>query len=376
MLTSDYLPGFGGIATHIYQLSGSLQKLGCQVEIWYWDRQGKIPDVGSMGDIPVRILKGGKEGVGSIGQSGHLAESIGTEYARFRPDVLHIHTMDALLLASRRLGRDITVKIVWTNHTSRFLRKCGSWLWRQKMRFECAAVDGLITASRDRMDASRFLPIASKLNVANGVDVVAFEHGDRQQSRCQLGIDDEQFVMLYTGRFAPVKGVVYLAQALAQLHQSGQRFLCIFCGNIDGDRESAKVREIIENSGAGDCVRFEGFVPNSEIEPYLAACNVLVLPSLMEATSISGLEAMAASRAIVGTRIGGITELVEERLSGFLVEPKNADQLCEVLREAMGREDLDFMGQRGHQRVLDQYTWMHTAEEVFSFYRHLLDADA
>jgi len=369
LLTSDYLPNIGGIASHIYELSKALVEQGNDVEIWYWDRKGESPAASRMGEIPVRFIVADPALKGSFKISRQLARSINASLQDFPADLLHLHTMDALLLSTRRLRKSYRGKIFWTNHSSRFIqRKSESFFWRLKMKYYTAAIDGLLTASNDRLDASRFLNIPHAINVPNGVNIEQFTGVDKESARSQLSIDQNIFVILYTGRFAPIKGVRYLAQALVELNQRADNFICIMCGNIDGDRESASVKAIMDAGNSAHRYRFEGFIPNAQLKVFLAACDVLVLPSLQEATSISGLEAMAASRPIVGTRIGGITELIDDGVHGILVNPKDPDDLCKGLQQAMTADTLETMGKNAHLRVEQRFTWQKTAQSIEEFY--------
>ena len=294
MLTSDYLPSIGGIASHIYELSKELEKLGHTVEIWYWNRKQETLSINDCGDLTTRIIN--VPPLGSLKTAKQLSQAINIFSADFKPDIIHIHTLDPLLLSTYFFNKTYRCKLVWTNHSSRFIRKTNeSLLWRLKMKLYVAKIDGLLTASNDRLSASQFLPIKHQLNVANGVQVEKFSGTSQSDARKQLSIDDRIFTLLYTGRFAPIKGVTDLAHALVELNQRDPAFLCLMCGNIEGDRESEKVKKILTDGGIIDKVRFEGFIPNAELSTHLAACDVLVLPSHMEATSISGLEAMAAS---------------------------------------------------------------------------------
>ncbi|MFT5579828.1 MAG: glycosyltransferase involved in cell wall biosynthesis [Paraglaciecola psychrophila] len=374
MLTSDYLPNIGGIASHIYELSKALIAQGNDVEIWYWDRKNELPAVSTMGEIPLRFIDVDPALRGSFKISRQLAQSITKNLLAFPADLLHLHTMDPLLLSTRKLRKFYPGKILWTNHSSRFIRrKSESFFWRQKMKFYTAAIDGLLTASNDRLEASRFLNVANTINIPNGVNIEQFIGVEKSVARAQLDIKNDCFVILYTGRFAPVKGVNYLAQALVQLNQQTDNFICIMCGNIDGDRESATVKAILHSGNATHRYRLEGFVPNSQLKIYLAACDVLVLPSLQEATSISGLEAMAASRPIVGTRIGGITELIDDGVQGILVAPKDPDDLCRGLQQAMASDALEVMGENAHLRVQQRFTWQKTARSIQQFYQQVTD---
>jgi glycosyltransferase involved in cell wall biosynthesis len=120
-----------------------------------------------------------------------------------------------------------------------------------------------------------------------------------------------------------------------------------------------------------DYVRFEGSVPNEQIKSYLDACDIVVLPSLLEATSISGLEAMAASKPIVGTRVGGIPDLIEDGLTGSLAEPADSLSLAQCILRLLKDYDLEKMGRAARKRVLDRFTWKRTAERTIQFYERI-----
>ena len=267
MLSSDYLPNIGGIASHIYELSKALTALGHDIEIWYWDRKKESPDTTTMGHFPVRFLDDGQVINNSFKIARNIGSSINDHLKGFSADIIHIHTMDPLLLSTRYISKNFIGKIVWTNHSSRFVRKTSnSFFERVKMKLYTSAIDGLLTASEDRLEASAFLNFSAKLNVANGVNIEQFSGVNKQEARNSLDIDQDVFVILYTGRFAPIKGVTYLAQAIVELNTRTDNFICIMCGNIEGDRESEKVKSILDQSGATHRARFEGFIPNNQLK--------------------------------------------------------------------------------------------------------------
>lgn len=372
MLTSDYLPSIGGIASHIYELSKALIANGNEVEVWVWDRKGDRPQIEKMGAVPARIIEKDAAGEG-FGTARRLAKHIGQFVNNFHPDIIHVHTLDQLMPAMRWVKKEHGLKAVWTNHTSRYLRNIGSPLWRLKMRYYASAFDGLSTTCRDRLDKSLCLGIPEKFCVfiSNGVDPYKYEYMSKEQAREALKIPNGSYVILYTGRFAPVKGVFNLAQAMDIVSKKIPNSLCVMCGNMNGDRESEKVRSFIITNNLENYVRMEGFIQNELLGPYLFASDALVLPSLMEATSISALEAMSVGRPVIGSRVGGILDLVDNCETGILVNPGDPEDLARAIIKFWEMPDREMMGNRSKRKVTSGFTWLRSADKMQEFYSKL-----
>lgn len=374
MLTSDYLPNIGGIASHIYELSKALIGNGHEVEVWFWDRKGSRPQLEKMGDIPVRLLPlEGARPRSDWGLAKQLGQSLNRCRLQFEPDILHLHTLDPLLLALRHLGRDFSGKKVWTNHSSRFLRKQDSFFWRQKMRFYGRTLDGLLAPSRELLECSACMGVNAEHSryLANGVDIGKFTCMDKSAARQQLGLPQDRFIVLSTRRFSPKNGIRFLAMALPAVVKQIPQMLCVFCGNLPEAKDWPVVAKVVQDYGLEPCTRFVGAVPNTQINVYLGAADLVVLPSLMEATSISGLEAMSACRALVGTRVGGIPELIDEGVTGLLVEPGRPEALAEGIIRAYRELDLTAAGRSARRKVEEEFTWPRLANKTVEFYQSL-----
>ena len=110
-----------------------------------------------------------------------------------------------------------------------------------------------------------------------------------------------------------------------------------------------------------------------DVAPFYAAFDALVLPSSNEGTPVSAIEALAAGRPVVATRVGGVPDVVQEGRDGFLVEPGDtdglADRLAELARDPALRER---MGGAGRERVLPRYAVERLVDDVDRLYRSLL----
>jgi glycosyltransferase involved in cell wall biosynthesis len=111
-----------------------------------------------------------------------------------------------------------------------------------------------------------------------------------------------------------------------------------------------------------------------DVAPWYAICDVVVLTSASEGTPVTIIEALAAGRPVVATRVGGVPDVVEEGETGFLVRPRDTHALAERL-EILARdpERRAAMGAAGRERTLDRYAGERLVADMDSLYRELLD---
>lgn len=155
--------------------------------------------------------------------------------------------------------------------------------------------------------------------------------------------------ILYFGRIEPRKGVRQLVDAFAEMPE-----LSVECVGRDGDTSPQQLSEVeyLRRRGAGN-VTFTPPLPREQMLAKIDAADLVILPSPWENWPNTCIEAMAAGRAVVGGRNGGMGEMIEHGVSGFLVDGSDASDLVRVLREdvqaALPR--LDEVGRRAAQRI-------------------------
>jgi glycosyltransferase involved in cell wall biosynthesis len=175
-----------------------------------------------------------------------------------------------------------------------------------------------------------------------GVDVAEFAGGDRATWRSRVGAKDGEFVVVGIGRLVAKKGFGYLVRASALLRSRGIPVRLAVGGT--GDLEATLLDEA-RATGCEAFVSLVGNVPHDEVGGLLAAADAVAVPSVRdERGNVDGLpnvllEAMAAGRPIVASRIGGIPDVVEDERNGLLVPPADATALAAALRRL--REDID-----------------------------------
>jgi glycosyltransferase involved in cell wall biosynthesis len=168
-------------------------------------------------------------------------------------------------------------------------------------------------------------------------------------------------------RLIPLKNVESVINATARLSAMGIEVQTEVAGS--GPSESA-LRDLVASLGLAGRVRFLGW--RMDVDRLLASWDLLVIPSLEEGFGLSALEAMAAARPVVASRVGGLCELVVDGVTGRLVPPGNIDALVRCIAElASDRQRLAFMGDEGWKRVRKHFSVERMARRTAELYDQL-----
>lgn len=212
--------------------------------------------------------------------------------------VLHLH---------HEKKSDINYKKVYGNviTTSEFIKK--SWMKGESIDSECIHV------------------------VKNGIDFLRFQrdfNGEEKRILMEkLGIKKNDFVVMYSGRIVPVKGVKELV--LAWKYLSGQDIKLLIVGgtNFADSVNSSYLEEIQKFSKNDDRILLTGYVPNDKLYQYYNIAKVLIVPSLCEeAAGLVAIEGMICGLPLIITKSGGLREYVTSNCSIQLERDKNLSQ--------------------------------------------------
>jgi glycosyltransferase involved in cell wall biosynthesis len=199
----------------------------------------------------------------------------------------------------------------------------------------------------------------------NGVDLPDGPAVERTEARIRLGLPIGVPIVGFCGRLSPEKNIPLLLEAFARLRTSHEAAHLVIAG--DGpDRMALESR--VSALGLGASVRFTGFV--SDVPLLMAALDVFTLASVTEGTSVTLLEAMAAGRPAVVTRVGGNPEIVVDGRTGHLVPSGDALGLATRLADVLGNPDAAAeLGAAGRRRVLENFTFEGMVRAYEALYR-------
>jgi glycosyltransferase involved in cell wall biosynthesis len=238
----------------------------------------------------------------------------------------------------------------------------------------------VVAPSGDLLERARRLGAPDRVElIPHGADREAFDvpADIAAARRARLGLGEQDVVVAGVGRLIPVKGFAYLLEAHAHALADDPRLRLVLVG--DGD-ERVGLQERARTLGVLDTVVFTGMVDRSEIPEYLAAADIVAVPSVRYDGYVDGLptvalEAMAAGKPLVASRVGGLVELVDDQENGLLVGEKDVRALADALVRLAGEPDLRArLGARGQAEIGDQRSWKAAAQRYVTLYRSLLAA--
>ena len=193
----------------------------------------------------------------------------------------------------------------------------------------------------------------------------------RAETRRQLGVSPDAFVVGWVGRMTAVKRTDDVLKALQRLVDGGvDAYLLLVGDGPDRDHLEQYAHEL----GVTKRCLFLGY--QEDVGRFYSAIDALLLPSANEGTPVSVIEALAAGRPAVATRVGGVPDVVREGVDGFLVEVGDAQGLADRLAElAADPERRARMGADGRARVIERYAVHRLVDDIDRLYRSLLAAD-
>jgi N-acetyl-alpha-D-glucosaminyl L-malate synthase BshA len=248
------------------------------------------------------------------------------------------------------------------------------WYVRPFLRFALRRANRVISVSQDcRRHAIAAGAPSDRIRVIyNGVDAKRFSpRKSNKHIRQVLGVSDSAQLVLFVGSLRRYKGVDVLIRAMSRVVESEPSAVAVIIGNGPQKEKLIALRDLL---GLQKAVIFAGLVPNSEIVSYQNECDVFLLPSRRESFGIAAVEAMACAKPVIGTKVGGLKEVIEGGRTGVLVEPGNYLQLARAIIQVL--EDKSYarrLGENGRRKVEAEFDWKKIARRTLSLYSEVLE---
>ncbi len=326
----------GGMNVYVRQLSSALARRGISCDVYTRASSPANPAVvevepgltvhhvpaGPLGPLPKADLAGVVEEFAAA-----LIERIDSDLER--PDALHANYWLSGV-AGHICKHELSLPLVSTFHTL----ERAKWLLpgHEEIDEKRAAAEEAVIACSDvvlascDVEAQELVSLygapTSRLSiVAPGVEHAFFAPGDKRQARRALGMDPEKPLMLFAGRIQPLKGADTAVSALS-LSRVPDATLAIVGGpsGPHGAHAMAELRANVKAAGLSDRVRFVSPQPHGALSTWYRAADVCLVPSRSESFGLVALEAAACGIPVVASAVGGLTTLVENGRTGFLVK--------------------------------------------------------
>jgi glycosyltransferase involved in cell wall biosynthesis len=377
-------------AVFLRYLAESLRRLGVEAEVLCpadqkagTTREGDVT-VGRFGYLP-RFLRGLAYGSGILPNLKRnpllwlevpffvlgLAFALIRQVRKHRPDVIHAHWLIPqgliAVLVKRLCGLPVIVSVhgadvfalnypFMKSLKGFVLRRCDAWTANTRATAQAAV-------QADGVFAARVIPM--------GVDLALFEATNRKR---RLNSADNTYTILFVGRLVEKKGCDDLLRAFSLLPGELQIRSRL---QIVGDGEcAARLKAQCRSLGIEERVEFHGTIDNRLLPEFYQAADLFVAPSVAAASGdtegqgVVILEAFASATCVLATRVGGISEAVEDGVTGVLVEPRDPSKLSAAMEQLLRNpERRRRLADNALRKAHDKYGWEKIAGDFRRLYQ-------
>jgi D-inositol-3-phosphate glycosyltransferase len=170
-----------------------------------------------------------------------------------------------------------------------------------------------------------------------GVNLALFRPLDKAAARQQLGLAQDESIVLFVGRFAPLKGIDRLLGAIAHLKHHQRLRLVIVGGDGNSTPESHRLKRLSRELSIQDSVTFVGRIEQDMLPPYYSAADVVVVPSHYESFGLVALESLASGTPVVATKVGAMESILREGETGHVVNSGSPRSLADGIETFISR---------------------------------------
>lgn len=364
LFTETFLPKVDGIVTRLRYTVEQLQRLGDQVLVISPDgglTEYKGAQIHGVSGFPLPLYPELKLAL--------PRPSIGYAVERFKPDLIHVVNPAVLGLAGLFYSKTLNLPLLASYHTHlpEYLQHYGLGMLEGLM-WE------LLKAGHNQARVN--------LCTSTAMQQALTEHGIERVSVWQRGVDTETFqpylasremrshlsqghpespLLLYVGRLSPEKEIDRIKPVLESI--PGARLALV------GDGPH---RQVLEQYFAGTPTHFVGYLQGRELATAFASSDAFVFPSRTETLGLVLLEAMAAGCPVVAARSGGIPDIVQDGVNGYLFDPLDENGAIAATQRLLANAEERETMRRNARREAERWSWEAATRQLRSYYQAVL----
>ncbi len=279
-------------------------------------------------------------------------------------DLIHAHFTWPCGYAATKLGKRFNVPTIITLHENR------DWLIKEynsknrRIHWTWENADALIRVNkRDTLLLKEFNN--EIYSIPNGYNPEKFYFIEQTKARKILGLSLENKIIFSLAYLSKRKGFQFLIESIFKIRDKQRDILCLIGGK---GPYKAELEDKISELGLQKNVRLLGFIPDSQINLWFNAADIFVLPSLSEGNPTVMFEALGVGLPFVGTKVGGVPEIITSEDYGLLVEPANPQDLAEKILIALDKS----WDNKKIKKYAEQFTWENIAKETVEIYENAI----
>jgi len=179
--------------------------------------------------------------------------------------------------------------------------------------------------------------------------------------------DDGNFVVGNIGRLSEQKGMEYFIESIPKILKKYPRTRFVIAGNGEDEQ---KLFNLVKKLGIEECIKFLGY--RKDVQNLMSQLDLIVLSSLWEGLPLTPIEAYSVGRTIVATRVDGTPEIVRDGVDGYLIDPKNSEQIADAVCKVIEIDEKRArMEMNAKERYVQEFSFAQLAEKYSRFYEEL-----
>lgn len=322
----------GGAERIVYELVMNAEKCGCNAYICCLEQKGELGE---------ELIKNGKQVI-CLNSRKVMDFSLPIRLSKVLKEhdisVIHIHNSSVLKHAVIAAALAKVPVIVQTRHGVDLIPPSR---WRHFLDKALAKQVAIVTICEDlkeKLATKEKISRAQITVIPNGIDCLSGVQTQNWYKREELGIEPRQFVFLNVGNIRPEKGQDILVKAFINVARKYAKAVLFICGDNTNKLWAASLKSMVSEAKLEKQIKFLG--KRADVKELLNIADVFVLSSITEGMPVSILEAMIAAKPIIVSRVGGIPEMIEEKVTGLMVPPNDVEALSAAMVEVMQNDKL------------------------------------
>lgn len=324
-------------------------------------------------DIPYRMISRPTGALRLLVDRANFARRARQVIKDIDPDVLHVHLpFAANILATAAPG--LRNRLVYTAHLGETEKRVRNPRFSPDVYLaNRTARTVVLNPTMKQAFVDRGVPSETLAVIPNGVDPTQFDGvsaEDRARVSTEYGVPSDAVLVLYVGTVTPRKGVRDLVRAVSMMDNATAHVAIV--GRTDLDEEYVSdVERTIDEEGLDGRVTLTGFVSEADLHAMYDLADVFTLPSYEEGSSISVMEAIAAGLPVVGSRIDGISQQIEDGVHGSLVDPGDIAALSSSLDRLVSDDSLRAEMAAAMDGRARELSWDRVIDTTIDLYREV-----
>lgn len=394
-LTNEYYPDIrGGIGKFVYILARETAKFGHQVHVITLTRDN-IESVNFEENVWVHRI-----GVNKYPKSLLEYDTVNDNFNENRMNTLYSH-YEEILKINKKCKVDIIQTPIWdslgfyalfdsrfnlvvTLHTSMKTIFEGVYHINEEVEFHIEVEEYLLNKSKFIVSNSKAIEKQYNQYYNDACEGKTFliPHGLEDMRKFvknnkKLSDNSDNIEILFVGRLEYRKGIDIIFECIPYICKKYNNVIFRFCGdnkiNMPNSEKNYKDYFLSKYNKFSERVIFEGYISDEEIIDRYSNCDIFIAPSRFESFGLIFLEAMIFSKPVIGTNIGGIPEVVENGVSGILIENENSEDLKNALIKLIENKDIrESMGKNGRRIYEEKFTAEIMANKFIDYYKNIL----